>query len=287
MQYEATTRASSALVLVDDVGRYVVVASRRQAARRAWRRWAVLIGANGAIEDCFYEDHATSDELGAPVVTSLLGDGYRVASKQLARAQELVKAGVARAVAAMNGNGPALARAYYLGRDLLELGDTHAPAPSASPSATAAHKLDRAHELLAAGDHAGADAVLARCAAPAADLAAARAAACLQRGDAAAALPLLQLAIDGDPQWPLHHWNLGCAHHALGDRVATYHALRRFVTTSAQPTGLYADPDQPARVVFAERMLAELERAARLDGAPLETATLARARRRRRSRRAR
>ena len=38
--------------------RVVVVASRKVAGERRWRRWAVLIGAHGAIEDCLHEDRS-------------------------------------------------------------------------------------------------------------------------------------------------------------------------------------------------------------------------------------
>ena len=76
-------------------------------------------------------------------------------------------------------------------------------------------------------------------------------------------------AIALEPAWPLHHWNLAVAKHALGDLADCYHALRRFLATSARPTALHGDPDQPERIASAERMLVELERAARLSGQSL------------------
>src|SRR5262249_44122755 len=101
------------------------------------------------------------------------------------------------------------------------------------------------------------------------------AACALAAGQPADAVTPLLAAIDAEPEWPLHHWNLATACHQLGDPRGCYHALRRFVATSARPTGLYADPDQPSRVALALRMISELERTARLAGT-----TLARPRRR-------
>ena len=51
--------------------------------------------------------------------------------------------------------------------------------------------------------------------------------------------------------------------------TACYQALRRFVATSAAPTGLAGDPDRPARVAQASRLMAELERTARLPASVL------------------
>ena len=55
----------------------------------------------------------------------------------------------------------------------------------------------------------------------------------------------------------------------LHDASGCFHALRRFVQTSSKPTGLHADPDQPARLVQAQRLIEELERTARLTGTSL------------------
>ena len=82
------------------------------------------------------------------------------------------------------------------------------------------------------------------------------------------ALAPLARAAELEPTFALHHWNLAATLHQLGDRDATCRALRAFITTSATPSGLAADPDQPARVGLALRMVAELERAPRLHRAP-------------------
>jgi tetratricopeptide (TPR) repeat protein len=143
-------------------------------------------------------------------------------------------------------------------------------------TATLAHAI----ELIAAGELAQALPMLETCDPAHPDVAAATAAIHLAQGRPADALAPLDRALAAEPDWPLHHWNLAVALHQLGDGPACYHALRRFVTASAQRTGLFADPDQVARVGCAERLIAELERTARLTGAALSTssATSSRAR---------
>lgn len=259
-------------VLVDAAARLVVIASRKIAGERRWRRWAVLIDATGRIADCLHDD-AIHDDC-ASLVASLVADGYRVASDDLERAHAIV-------AAAARVTAPALSSAYYLGRDLLELGEAHAGqlAPSHAVAAIVS-TLGRAIELLESGEVADARALLARCE-PSADVAAATAACVLAEGGARDALPHLARAIDAEPEWPLHHWNLAVACHRLGDATACYHALRRFVATSATPSGLFGNLNQPGRVALAERLIAQLERTARLSGT-----TLARPRRKRRTTRA-
>ena len=74
--------------------------------------------------------------------------------------------------------------------------------------------------------------------------------------------------VESEPGFALHHWNLAAALHQLGDRDACLAALRRFLATSTTRSGLAGDPDHPARVGLAHRMVSELERTARLARAP-------------------
>jgi tetratricopeptide (TPR) repeat protein len=250
-------------VLVDAAARLVVIASRRPAGARRWRRWAVLIGASGRIDDCLHEDDAGPDGDASGLTANLCASGYRVASTERAHAHQVVAAAARRTAESTR----ALPSAYYLGRDLLELGDAHLGARGpADPSAAA---LARAIELAAAGDHARALPLLERCDPANPEAAAALAAILLAQRRPAAALVALDRALAAEPEWPLHHWNLAAALHQLGDDRGCYHALRRFVATSAAPSGLLADPDQAARLARAERMIGELERTARLTGTPL------------------
>jgi hypothetical protein len=247
-------------VLADLHGRTVVIAWRGP------RRWATLVGEPGQIERCIHDELAGG---AAELIARLGADGYRVVATDLAHARAVVVAAARRTTRA----AAPLPGAFYLGRDLLDLGAAHVP-PSAHPA-----ELDRVTHLLAAGDHASArDA-----AAPSAELTAACLAAA---GELANALPHLERAAAAEPAWPLHHWNLAAVHHGLGDARATYHALRRFLATSAAPTALRGDPDQAARIAGAERLVLEIERAMRLTGSSLakprkrRAATSSRARRR-------
>ena len=261
-----TGRPSQVAVLVDASARLVVVASRKITGERRWRRWAVLIDAHGRIEDCLHEDDGGDEGDAAPLIARLCADGYRVASTDHEHARSVVATSARRTASPATRGTRALPSAYYLGRDLLALGDAHVGDRPALAAATTA----RAIEHLAAGELARAEALLAQADRGSADAAAATAALRLTRGDATGALEALERALALEPDWPLHHWNHAVASLELGDASAAFHALRRFVSTSATPSGLFGDPAQPGRVAAAERMMAELERTARLTGAPLQ-----------------
>jgi hypothetical protein len=240
-------------VLVDDHARTVIVAIRKLSGERRWRRWAVLL--DTTIDDCIHEDFADEPDASA-LVRELIGDGYRVVSTAFDVAR-------ARIAAAARATGERLPAAYYVGRDLLELGDVHLSRARVHPTSAT---IGRAVELIADGDVPRARLLLARCDGESSDVAAATAACLLAQARPADAVPHLVRASELEPAWPLHHWNLAAACHAIGDVATCYQALRRFVATSHAPTGLAADPDQPARVAHAGRLMAELERTARLAG---------------------
>jgi len=271
-------RPTQVAVLVDSTGRVVVVASRKVLGERRWRRWAVLIGAHGGIDDCIHEDTANIDSDHAPLVTNLVADGYHVVATDLERARGLVTA-AARHSATASEQPDRLPAAYYVGRDLLDLGEAHLGGRvHAHPTTTT---LGRAVELIADNDLPRAQVLLARCSDTSPDAAAATAACLLAQNRFADALVPLARAIFLEPDFSLHHWNQAAALHQLGDTRACHAALRRFLELSEKPTGLIADPDQPARVSLAMRMIADIERTARLAGKPLA----ARARRKRRTKR--
>jgi len=255
-------------VLVDGAARVVVVATRKISGERRWRRWAVLISGDGKIEDCLHEEHAGSDGDAATLIANLCADGYRVASSDLDRAKELVGAAarVTGAIAARNADDAAqrLPSAYYLGRDLLDLAEAHL-APTRASSAS----VGRAVEAIADGDHARARLLLARCE-PSADVEAATAACLLAQAKLGEAAEAFARAIELEPTWPLHHWNLAATLHSAGDPAGSYHALRRFLATSGTPSALAGDPDQPERMALATKLVAELERTARLAGINLK-----------------
>ncbi len=268
-QPRATARPVQIAVLVDAAARIVVIAGSPHAAEgrgavrpRRWRRWAVLIGASGRIEDCLHEDDSGEPGGAAPLIESLCADGYRLASHDLDHARAVV----VKAARLTALDPDRLTSAYYLGRDLLELGDAHlGDRRRGDPAALA---LGRAVELLAAGDPARALALLGRCDPLHPDVAGALGACLLAQADFAGAMPHLARAIAAEPEWPLHHWNLAIALQRLGDADGCARALRRFLSASAAPSGLAADPEQPGRIACAERLLAGLEREARLPHAP-------------------
>jgi tetratricopeptide (TPR) repeat protein len=266
--------ASVVVVLVDAAARLVVIASREIARERRWRRWAVLIGASGRIDDCLHEEDAGDDGDASSLIARLCAEGYRVASTDPVRAHQVVAAAARRTAESTH----ALPSAYYLGRDLLDLADAHwsRDALGERHGDPASAALPRAIELIATGQHARALPLLERCDPDHPDAAAALAAVLLAQDRPAAALTALDRALAVEPDWPLHHWNLAAALHKLGDVRGCYHALRRFVATSAAPSGLSADPDQPVRIACAERMIAELERTARLTGSSLGSRPLRR-----------
>lgn len=265
-------RPTHVAVLVDASARLVVVASKKVAGERRWRRWAVLIGPHGRIDDCLHEDDATEASDAAPLIANLVADGYRVASTEVEHARTVITA-AARLTARPIDRATGLSSAYYLGRDLLELGAAHIGDRPAAPPALVARAIEQTAESLAHvnGDRAKAEALLALCDPANPEVAAATAALCLAAHPprATEAVAALERALAAEPEWPLHHWNLAAALHVLGDASGCFHALRRFIATSAAPTGLYADPDQPSRIGSAHRLMADLERAARLAGRSL------------------
>jgi tetratricopeptide (TPR) repeat protein len=262
-------RPTLVTVLVDGAARVVVVATRKVSGERRWRRWAVLISGDGRIEDCLHEEHTGGDRDAATLIANLCADGYRVASREPLHAKELVAAAarVTGALAARSADHAAqrLPSAYYLGRDLLDLGEAHLARARANPTSAT---VGRAVELIADGDLPRARLLLARCE-PSADVEAATAACDLAQDRAADAAACLARAIELEPAWPLHHWNLAAALHRLNDRAGSYQALKRFVAASAEPTALVGDPDQPERLVLANKLLVELARTARLAGVSL------------------
>jgi len=120
-----------------------VVATKKVTGERRWRRWAVLIGSCGRIEDCLHEDDGDDDGDAAPLIANLCADGYRVASTALEHARNVVgSAAKLTATTSRPDGGNALASAYYLGRDLLALGDAHLGDRAGQQPATLARALE-------------------------------------------------------------------------------------------------------------------------------------------------
>ncbi|MFN0252877.1 MAG: hypothetical protein ACKV2T_38745, partial [Kofleriaceae bacterium] len=234
--------------------------------------------------DCLHDDDCEGDADAASLIASLVADGYRVASSELAHARTVVTAAARLTALTPTATGAnALTSSYYVGRDLLDLADAHMGALASRARRAATANLARALEYLGDGEvERGAQLLLrpegqtardmdghSDASAVSAEHHAAVAYVHLAKREPLLAAEALERAIAVEPEWPLHHWNLACALRMLGDASGCFWALRRFVATSAAPTGLYADPDQPGRVGLAERMMAELERTARITGTSL------------------
>ena len=259
----ATGRPAVLALLEDGDGRRVVLVSRR--AGDCWRNFAALIDATGVLLDCLYEDETTPDVLERDVIGTLLDEGYARRPATMAAARLVVAAAARRAAASARG----LPSTYYLGRDLLGLGDVHLGARARASELATLH--GRAVDLLAGGDPARACPLLEHCARIAPD-----------DPDVASSLGLCTLALAGDdagalavarehlaraaqlePTWGLHHWNLASACHRAGDLAACWRALRDFAATAGGGLG---DPAHAERIAVAHRFVTDFERAAHLAG---------------------
>ncbi|MEZ4368269.1 MAG: tetratricopeptide repeat protein [Kofleriaceae bacterium] len=162
---------------------------------------------------------------------------------------------LARAARAAVGLHRDLPAAYYLGRDLLALGDAHL---GQTPELTEdAPQLGRANELLAAGDTDGARPLLERAAALRPDdpeIASSLGLCLLACGEVPAARAWLERAATLAPSWPLHHWNAAAAAQRAGDQRACQQALRGYLR-HADAAAAALDPEQPRRRALAHAMV--------------------------------
>lgn len=248
----------SVLILADDHGSQVVLAVKKSDAQRRWRRFAVLVGADGALEDCLYEDDVPAAELGAPENTplycGLLAEGYKLVDDDADRGRAIA-AEAARRAAAIPYR---LTSSYYLGRDLLELGELHlGPRPSLGRSEIAT-AVGRAVDLLAAGEVARARELALLCARVAPDnpdVASTLGQCHLAAGELTAAAEWLGRAAAAEPGWPMHYWNLAVVHHRAEAFGPCADALAAYLT-AAEGKRLLDDGGHPERIALARRYLA-------------------------------
>lgn len=249
-------------LLEDAAGHRVVVVSRRAPDRAGWRNFAALIDVDGTLDDCLYEDDSTPEVLDRDVVGTLIDQGYRRAPASVGAARAIVATAARRAAGSARG----LPSAYYLGRDLLGLGDTHLANRVRASHLATLH--GRAVDLLAAGEHARARPLLEHCSRLApddADVAASLGSCLLAAGELDAARAQLELAARLEPTWSLHHWNLAAAHHKAGDLGGCWRALRDYLTRATGASDL-GDAGHTDRLAVAHRFVADFERAAHLAG---------------------
>lgn len=246
-------------------GRVVVLAMRRTTPGST--RCLVLLVDDGDLIDGLYRDDAAPPAIDAELLAPLLADGFVPVAERPAAVRELLVAAARKSIAA----GDELPNAYFLGRDLLDLGDAHQPDRWQPDLPTTL--LGRAVDLLAAGEPERARPLLERCADLSpddADAASSLGLCLLSNGDLDGARRHLERAARLEPAWPIHVWNLASVAHRQGRIDACYLAMRRFLALSRAPGSLTGDPDQPARVDLAERFVADHERLSRLanDGKP-------------------
>lgn len=239
-----------------DDGRLVIAVARRVRGERRWRSLCVLVAIDGALADVLYRDSGTLSQLRDEVVEPIAGEGYRRIELSPGEARRLVAVAARRAVAL----GRPLPSGYYLGRDLLELADSHL---QGERSFDAAAVLGRALELLAAGDRGRARPLLEHVVDRRPDDAEAVSALGLCRlgqGELEAAVAALTRAAELEPGWPLHHWNLAAAAHRAGQLDVCARALVDFLAHADEPAAATLDAGHHRRVALARRFVRDHRR---------------------------
>jgi tetratricopeptide (TPR) repeat protein len=257
--HEPARRAPRTLLLRHKNGKSVSIVLRRDDDH--WRCLVVLVDAAGHVADALYREdiapRAVRDELLSP----LTADGFVETPTRFASMRAMIAAAARRTVL----DRLELPGAYYLGRDLLALGDAHQPDWRArwEPDLPTT-LLGRATDLLAAGEVEKARPLLERCVELVPDDAEAAASfglCLLGHGDLDAARVQLERAANLEPSWPLHHWNLAAIAHRQGRLDACYLALRTYARLSA------ADPDRAHRLPIAQEFIADHLRLGRIEKA--------------------
>ena len=239
-----------------DDGRAVIAIARRVSGERRWRSLCVLVDASGALADVLYRDAGTLAQLRDSVIEPIAAEGYQRLTMTAASARRQVALAARRAVAL----GRRLPPGYYLGRDLLELTDSHL---QGEPALDAPALLGRALELLAAGDRARARPLLEHVVGRRPDDAEAVSAlglCLLGLGLAGDAVRTLARAAELEPAWPLHHWNLAAAAHRAGRLEVCAHALAAFLARADEPGAATIDAGHHRRVALARRFIADHRR---------------------------
>jgi tetratricopeptide (TPR) repeat protein len=211
-----------------DGRRILLVTDRRRGRPPRQRALCVLVGSGGILLDGHYDEELPDGAVESQFVAPLERAGFGFAQVPLAVARGFLIEAARLAVQA----GRALPRPFYLGRHLLGLRDEHLDGTARCPATVdQAALLERAIELLAAGEPAQALPLLERHVAAAPDDAEGHAQLGLCRlalGDPPAALAELERATRLAPEEPLHHWNAAAAAHRAGLMGACYLSLEAY-----------------------------------------------------------
>ena len=238
----------------------MLVTGRQPGSRpRRLRSLCLLVGAEGALLDGHYAEDMTPGAIEREFAAPLASQGFVLEPAGLDAARGLAIQAARMVVLA----GRVLPRSFYLGRDLLGLRDEHLDGTARSRAAgDTAALLDRAIELIAAGQPDQARPLCQRYVAEAPDDAEGHAQlglCLLGEGQADQALFHLGRAAWLAPSDPLHHWNLAAAAHRADRPGGCYLALLDY------RDALDRGPDSHRRADLAERFIHEYERLVELE----------------------
>ncbi|HWN70262.1 MAG TPA: tetratricopeptide repeat protein, partial [Haliangium sp.] len=260
-------------------GRMVVIVSRPVIVRpgerpQRVRVMAMLLAADGMLNDGLYGEDFAARGLDRELLSPLRERGYRFATTTVAQAAELVREG-ARAALCL---GRALPRAFYLGRDLLGLYDQHVAGLRATDED--GPLLDRGLQLLSENLASRARPLLERYVRRVPESAEGRAglARCLLAlGALEPARGQLIQAVALDPDNPLHHWNLAAIAHRQGRSGGYYLALLDYLDLVGEGAFDAGAGACDARLDTARAFVAEYERLAQIEYPEARAAAVARA----------
>lgn len=233
---------------------------RRGRRGSAYRVLCLIADADGSLQDGLYRDDMARGGAEHEVLEPLRKQGYQFETMSRVDAVRLVVRAARLAWHAERG----LPRAFYLGRDLLDIYDQHTI--GLAPPDDLPALLERARALLADQDAERARPLFERYVAQNPDDADGRAGlsmCLLELGDDRGALTHLHRAAWLQPDNPNHHWNLAAIAHRQGRLGGCYLALNDYLAHSGE------DDDAPgnarARRALAERFVAEYQRIATLE----------------------
>ncbi len=267
---------ATALIGCHANGSHIVVSSRRVLGRpsRQYRGLCLLVSVDGQLSDGMYREDFPLGGIEREVLRPLCRQGYRFETKSSAEAATLI----IRAAQAARRLGRRLPRAFYLGRDLLDIFDEHAAGIGLADDSDLEALLDRANALLASGESKRARPLFERYVAQVPDSAdgCAGLAMCLiAMGDDNGARAHLRRAIWLEPTNPNHHWNLAAIAHRQGRLGGCYLALLDYLEYAGDFDE--APGDASERIQIATGFVDEYERIARIEYRGMSTAAVAHA----------
>jgi hypothetical protein len=234
-------------------GRRILVVAARDGRPARLRTLCALIGGDGRLADVHLVEDLALGSLAAAILDPLVAQGFAFDELGLDAARGWLIQAARTALLA----GAPLPRDFYLGRDLLGLGDEHLDGTSLRDvDAELAALSEHAAALLRDGESAAARPLLERYVAERPDDPDGHAhlgLCALGLGDPETARRELARAAYLGPEEPLHQWNLCAVAWRTGDREACHDALTRYLALRDLA------PEAAARRVRAERYLAELE----------------------------